>query len=403
MPNISLINEDILTIQCIAAYFSQTNFKISTNEIINKVKEMSEKEKSKLIEKIVNSFGHNIIYEINSPAVIFDDISRFSMLSIWNMISSQKEIYGSGIETSLRLVKPENHVKEIDKNYYYNILEKYEKLIEKGIPIQDARYIIPEAATTRAIISMPSRYINKLGSTLKNSELKELKDIGENLSKIVKDIEGFEPKEEKVEEWKIFGNYESKESYMSFSKCKEKYSLYFHSEHNSLSSLAQLVRQRELEIKIEPVESIVRKRKFIIPPNFGKDAKEIYKEVAKDSLEKQTELLEEKNPNFVYYLLLGQSAEVDIYGYDKGIYNFCNSRICGTSQWEIRNLAIPVTKKLYELGKRDIGPKCYREKRCTEPSTFKSKHSTCPIYNKEKLDLIGCLEKLSSNYEILQL
>jgi len=169
---------------------------------------------------------------------------------------------------------------------------------------------------------------------------------------------------------------------------------------------AQLVRQRTLLCIIEPLEAIARAGKFVVPPTFTKEAIESYEEIAKKAKEKQIELIEKEDPNFVYFLLLGQKARAKIFSFGSAVLENSKARSEGVAQWEIRNVVgIPITFELakYKELRKEIGPRCWREKRCIEPPTFKIKKQVCKAFLQSKGNWQGNLEELleilRENYE----
>jgi len=159
----------------------------------------------------------------------------------------------------------------------------------------------------------------------------------------------------------------------------------------------QLVRQRQILCDIEPLEGIAKKGKFIIPSTFLEEVKKEYKEIARKAKEKQVELIEKKDPNFVYFLLLGQEAQSSIYGKGAQVIETSKARSEGVVQWEIRNkVGIPITEELakYPSLIREIGPRCWRERRCLEPATFKTKKNICKAFLQAGGNWKGTLEEL---------
>jgi thymidylate synthase ThyX len=276
--------------------------------------------------------------------------------------------------------------------------EIYEKAIKLGVPEQDARYLLPEGVLTRMIFSAPPRYLIKIANSLKNAPLKELQEIGEKIEALIKEKFGLEiPTEEPISEWKFWGREEIKEgTFLDYQGNLHSLSLNMEVK-GGLSMFAQLVRQRQFLCEIEPLEQIAKRGEFAVPPSFPEKIKKDYQEIAREARKKQIELIEKKDPNFVYFLLLGQVAKAMVYGKGYGIIETSKSRSCGAAQWEIRNVVgIPITEKLgsyFEL-KEKIGPRCWREKRCIEPSVFKTKKQICKVFELSKGNWKETLEKL---------
>jgi len=165
----------------------------------------------------------------------------------------------------------------------------------------------------------------------------------------------------------------------------------------SLAMYGQLVRQRQILCDIEPLEGIAKKGKFILPLSFSEAVEEDYKEIARMAKEKQIELIKRRDPNFVYFLLLGQEAQSIIYGKGAQVIETSKARSEGVVQWEIRNkVGIPITEELakYPNLRKEIGPRCWREKRCLEPATFKTKKNICKAFIQTGGNWKGSLEEL---------
>jgi hypothetical protein len=306
-------------------------------------------------------------------------------------------IFGAGIEASLRVVRP-NRYNETVGDFGKIAFQSYQKAIDLGVLEQDARYILPEGTLTRMIFSAPPRYLIKLASALKIAPLSELQEIGEKIESSVKDKFSLEiPKEQLPSKWEFWGE----------KKIEETINLDYFGEipslslsmgiKGSLAMYAQLVRQRQILCDIEPLEQIAKRGEFVVPFSFPDETKKDYQEIANRAKQKQMKLIEKRDPNFVYFLLLGQMAKSMIYGKGAGIIETSRARSCGAAQWEIRNVVgIPLTRELakYEAMKKESGPRCWREKRCTEPTTFKTKKQVCKAFATARGNWQGSLEEL---------
>lgn len=255
-----------------------------------------------------------------------------------------------------------------------------------------------EGTLTRMIFSAPPRYLMKLANDLKNTPLPELQEIGEKIATLVTERFGLETPEETLpSQWQFWGDEKIKEGIsLDYRETLHSASLNM-GIRGSLAMYAQLVRQRLLLCAIEPLEEITRTGSFVVPPTFPKNAVEYYREIASQAKKKQIELIEKKDPNFVYFLLLGQEAKAMIYGKGSGVIETSRARSEGVAQWEIRNtVGIPITRELakYPELRKEIGPRCRREGICIEPATFKTKKSVCPAFAKAGGKWQGSLEEL---------
>ena len=397
MVKMNLIEDEPIILAAVAAKISRTPFeKGSIADLYEESRKNREKSKE-LVNRIMKESGHMIFGDFLPYAITLEDISRFAAIYLWRNVNSQNLVFGAGIEASFRVVKP-NRFNEIVGTFGKMAFEAYEKAINLGVSEQDARYMLPEGTLTRMIFSAPPRYLVKLGNALKNTPLAELREIGEKIIALITEKFGLEIPEEKLpSEWKFWGQtYIGQKIYLDYNGTIHSLSLNGGIK-GSLSMYAQLVRQRQILCDIEPLEGIARKGRFVIPPTFNRDLKEYYREIAGKAKEKQIELIENRDPNFVYFLLLGQEAEAMIYGKGSGVIETSKSRSEGVAQWEIRNtVGIPLTRELarYPELRKEIGPRCWREKRCIEPATFKTKKQICRAFELSGGNWQGNLEEL---------
>ena len=402
MAKINLIEDDPIVLSALAAKISQTPFE--KGDIFSLYEEIkSNKDKAKNLVNQIMKKGHLIFGDFLSYAIVLEDISRFAAIYLWRNVNVHNLVFGAGIEASFRVVKP-NRFKEELEFLGQEIFEIYEKALQAEIPEQDARYLLPEGVLTRMIFFAPPRYLSKLASDFKNKPLSELQEIGEKIESLIKERFGFEIPEEKLpSQWQFWGEKKNKETdYFNYEGNIHSLSLKMEIK-GSLAMYAQLVRQRQLLVDLEPLERIARRGKFVVPLSFNREIREAYREIAKRSKQKQLELLEKKDPNFVYFLLLGQEAKSVIYGSGVGVIETSRSRSEGVAQWEIRNVVgIPITEELarYRELRNEIGPRCWREKRCIEPATFRR---LCPAFKKTsgvwQDDLESLLQILKEKYK----
>jgi thymidylate synthase ThyX len=409
---IDFIEDDLTVIAATAAKISQTPFeKGSIRELYEECKG-DKKEAERLINRILTKSRHLIFGDFVGWAITLENISRFAALYLWRNINAQNLIYGCGIEASFRVIKP-NRYNEIVEELGKAAFKVYAKAIELGVPEQDARYLLPEGTLTRMILSAPPRYYNKLANSLKKAPLEELKKIGEAIETIVKEKFSLElPEEELPSSWEFWGteNININENFQVQGDSATTISVEMEIK-GSLAMYAQLVRQRQILCEIEPIEGIARTQRYVVPPTFPQEIKKSYQEIAKMAKQRQLELIEKQNPNFVYFLLLGQVAKSRINGKGIGVIETANIRGCGAAQWEIRTkLGIPLVKKLANRSielKEKVGPRCYQEGKCIEPLTFKVKKATCEVFaktggSKWEKGLEELLKILKKPYETFQ-
>ena len=408
MVKVGFLEDEPAILAALGVKISQTPFEKGTiKELYEECKKEPKKSKE-LVNQIMKNHRHLILGDFLPYAITLEDLSRFAALYFWRSVNCHNLVFGAGIEASLRVLKPNRHnpiVSELGKTAF----ETYQRLLQQGIPNQDAKYVLPEGTLTRMIFSAPPRYLMKIANALmKTTSLSELQEIGQKIALLIEDNFGLEiPEEPLPSEWKFWGGEEIEER-VSLDDTKNIYSTSLNMGiRGSLTMYAQLVRQRLLLCAIEPLEGIARLGSFVIPPTFPQGALEDYRAIALQAKEKQMELIEKKDPNFVYFLLLGQGARANIYAKGSGVLEHSKARSCGVAQWEIRNVVgIPLTRALatYEVLRREIGPRCWRQGICLEPATFKTKKNVCPVFAqgwKEK-SLEELLELLSELYKTFE-
>jgi len=397
MVKIKFFKDRPIIIAALAAKISQTPFEEGDIETLYRECKSDPIKAEELVNKIIINSGHLVLGDFLPYAIALEDISRMAAIYIWRNVNTRNLIFGAGIEASFRVIKP-NRYNEASREVGERAFKFYEKAISLGVLEQDARYLLPEGTLTRMIFTAPPRYLLKLASSLKGTILPELKEIGEEIEKIILQEFGFKnPAENLPSKWHFWGQ----------DKLLKKISLSCETDNSialelgiegSLCMYAQLVRQRQLLCEIEPLEGIAKNGEFVIPSAFPEIIKEDYREIAEIARSKQLELIEKRDPSFVYFLLLGQQASSMIYGNGPSIIETSKSRSEGVAQWEIRNkVGIPITKEFLKqkesLGKT-IGPRCWREGRCIEPKTFKEKKNVCRAFLRDKGHWQGSLEEL---------
>jgi thymidylate synthase ThyX len=407
MVKISYLEDKPYILAALGVKISQSLFEKNIDELYEECR-ADEAGSKKLVNDIIKKHGHYILSDFLPYAVILDELTRFAAIYLWRNINVHNLIYGAGIEASLRVVRPKRY-KEILGDIGKMAFEVYEKAIDK-VPEQDARYVLPEGTITRMIFSSPPRYLGKLANSLKKKPLDELVEIGEKLEVLVKEKFGLEIQEGTPSDWEFFGKKEIKENIsIIYAGTPQSISLDM-GVTGSLAMHAQLVRQRQLLCNLEPLEGIARRGRFVVPSSFPNDIRKEYKEIANQAHQKQIELIEKKDSNFVYFLLLGQDACSMIYGKGFGVIETSRARSEGVAQWEIRNkVGIPLTLELAKHNelRKEIGPRCWREGRCIEPKTFREKKSSCKAFKigggKWEKSLEELLELHKEPYEIFEI
>jgi len=396
MVKVSFFQDEFRTIAALAARISQEPFETGTiKDLFENC--LADKEGSRELVNSIVKRGHLIPGDMLPYAIGLEHITRFAAIYFWRLVNVYNLIFGAGIEASLRVIKPNRYI-EFVSEFAKKAFEAYEEAIEMGVLNQDARYMIPEGTLTRMVFSAPPRYLLKIAHSLIDTPLNELRNIGKGIKRIVESEFGLiMPEEKSPSKWNFWGEKDIKdEVFLNYTGETESMSVRM-AIYLSLSGFAQLVRQRQISCIMESLEQAARRGEFVVPPDFPEEVRKSYLKLAEEARQIQLKLIEKRNPAFVYFLLLGQGTRANIYGNSFGILDSSRARSEGVAQWEIRNqFGIPLTESLlrYPELQEQIGPRCWREKRCIEPPTFKKTKNICKAYQKEKGNWQGTLKEL---------
>jgi len=210
MVKVGFLEDEPAILAAVAAKISRTPFEKGSIEDLYLESKRNRKRSIELVNRIMKESGHMIFGDFLPFAITLEDLSRFAAIYLWRNVNTQNLIFGAGIEASFRVVKP-NRFNKVVSGFGKETFKLYQKLLEIGIPEQDARYVLPEGTLTRIIFSAPPRYLLKLSNALKSTPLEELKEIGEKISKLV--LEKFEleiPEETLPSEWNLWEKRKSK-------------------------------------------------------------------------------------------------------------------------------------------------------------------------------------------------
>lgn len=140
----------------------------------------------------------------------------------------------------------------------------------------------------------------------------------------------------------------------------------------SLASITHLVRHRIHSLNIPPLYN-VDKRKYIIPPEVKKngEALKIYTEAFKRNIEFTASLKQADVDKYTlsYLDLAGNTLDVVSTMNGRQLVHFLCLRTCNRAQWEIREYACDMLKKLRKVSPcvfSHCGPTCFTYGRCPE-------------------------------------
>ena len=140
----------------------------------------------------------------------------------------------------------------------------------------------------------------------------------------------------------------------------------------SLSGLTHLVRHRIQSLLVPPLPRL-RPGRFILPESVRADtaALEIYSAAVRDACARRAAAMEDEalRPCAVYYLLSGTLTDVITTMNGRELREFLRLRCCSRAQWEIREIAVRMLGLLRgELPEifNGFGPSCYLLGYCPE-------------------------------------
>lgn len=140
----------------------------------------------------------------------------------------------------------------------------------------------------------------------------------------------------------------------------------------TLSGITHIVRHRMQSIIIPPLQSI-RPERFIVPETVKLDSElhEQYISIIKKANQMQREAYADSvlRKYHYYYALSGNVADIITTMNARELIHFIQLRSCNRAQWEIRNISIRMLRQLRDSFPELFnyyGPACYMDGRCSE-------------------------------------
>jgi len=311
----------------------------------------------------------------------------------------------------------ENLEKPLKASYLKKIREFYQTLMDSGVPLEDARFILPYAFKTNLILSVNGRELGAiLYSALFEPQLPEIKTMGSLILSQVQ--EAFPVYENKLDLFKsgstflspttfsaapftplppvkilsstanpdntysqalafnVLGNLYQPAStnphiftqapLIAHNRALETLNFTFYLRDISLAGLTHLLRHRMHSPILPALFSPSLPYSVILPPSIQE--KGLEKEYF--SLIKKSQELEEKHQN-IYYRTVAALFPVVTSMNARELIHFFKLRLCTRAQWEIRDLAFMMLNEVKKLSPQlfnGIGPSCVISGYCPEGS-----------------------------------
>ena len=388
-------------------------------------KKATDKEKNlKLVSKVVSS-GHKTVLEHHYFNLAFNNVSIFVEQYLIEFrlasftIKSGRYVNFSNAGFNLPDEFSDSQ-KKLIKAHYLKMFKFYDKFVQAGIPVEDARFILPYGLKTNIYMSLNARElvhvicsmiygrgkkyaeIYKLGLQLKeqfdkrypnlieSSEKFYTDDLSEVLNVKPKRVDDIKyvyqnaelvsyPKDatKALDEFARFSGYEKFDFKTALkddkqAKLLEHFNYTFKVENFALIILKHLSRHRMQSLATAPLVKMVDADKFVIPETIkaNKELTKDFKNCIKENRDLYNQLLPELDPYLLVYLLPHASA-IDLVTTmnARELLHLCNLRTCSRAQWVIRDLVTDMLAKLKRVDKEmfaGFGPSCYTYGVCPE-------------------------------------
>lgn len=378
-----------------------------------------------LVSKVVSS-GHKTILEHHYFNIAFNNVSifieqyliEFRLASFTIKSGRYVNFSNAGFNLPKEFSKEQS---DLLKTHYRKMFKLYDKFVQAGVPVEDARFILPYGLKTNIYMSCNARElihvicsmiygrgkhyseIYELGLQLKtqfderypglietNEKLytSELQDVVVPTFAPCKKIEyvthtatlltHIENASESLNEYAKFCGYEKFDFNVALkddkmSKLLEHFNYTFKVENFALIILKHYTRHRMQALSTAPIVKMANINKFVIPETISsnEELKADYEKAIKDNRKVFNKLLEmNTNPYLMIYVTPHATAIDFVTTVNaRELLHLCNLRTCNRAQWEIRNLVTSMLKQLKQSDAKMFecyGPSCFTYGVCPE-------------------------------------
>lgn len=387
-------------------------------------KATSKEKNLKLVSKVVSS-GHKTVLEHHYFNLAFNNVSIFveQFLIEFRLasftIKSGRYVNFSNAGFNLPSGFNENQQKLI-KSHCKKMFSFYDKFVASGVPVEDARFILPYGLKTNIYMSLNARELVHVICTMiygRGKHYEEIYNLGlqlkeqldvrypglvdgskhlyeNNLSDVLKiDPKPVENIEYVYHNAKLLSfptnakqtldDFAKATGYEKFdfktalkddkqAKLLEHFNYTFKVENFSLIILKHLSRHRMQSLATPPLIKIVDCNKFVIPETIKANPEllEDYKKCIEDNRELYNKLLGNVDPYLLVYITPHASV-IDLVTTmnARELLHLCNLRTCTRAQWVIRDLVTDMLNQLKHIDKdmfECYGPSCYTFGVCPE-------------------------------------
>ena len=389
-------------------------------------KKATDKQKNlNLVSKVVAS-GHKTVLEHHNFNIAFNNVSIFVeqyliefRLASYTIKSGR---YVNFSKAGFNLPSEFNAEQQtLLKSHYRKMFKIYDKFVAAGVPVEDARFILPYGLKTNIYMTCNARElihvictmiygrgkhyeeIYNLGLQLKAQFDERYPNLVEQSEKLytsnLDEVLEINPKPCKKPEYvshtaklltysqnaaAALEDYAKTTGYTKFdfktalkdnklSKMLEHFNYTFKVENFALIILKHYTRHRMQALSTAPIVQMAGINKFVMPESISSnpELKADFEKAIKDNRKIYNKLLEQKiNPYLLIYITPHATA-IDFVSTlnARELLHFSNLRTCTRAQWEIRNLATSMLKQLKTVDPemfKGFGPSCYTYGVCPE-------------------------------------
>lgn len=389
-------------------------------------KKATSKEKNlSLIKKVVSS-GHKTVLEHHYFNIAFNNVSIYveQFLIEFRLaaftIKSGRYVNFSGAGFNLPDEFTDSQ-KTMLKNHYKEMFSIYDKFVSAGVPVEDARFILPYGLKTNIYMSVNARELIHVICTMiygRGSKYSEVKKLGlqlkeqfdarypnliETSAKLYTDdlssalsveakpagnikyvrhtaklINYTKNASKSLDEIAKTCGYEHFDFALALkddklAKMLEHFNYTFKVNDFALIILKHYTRHRMQSLSTQPIVSMTQINKFVMPDSISNNAelKADFEYAIKENRKIYNKLVEEKVDPYLLIYITPHATAIDFVSTlnARELLHLFNLRTCNRAQWEIRYLANSMLEQLKAVDKemfRGYGASCYTYGVCPE-------------------------------------
>ena len=389
-------------------------------------KKATDKQKNlNLISKVVAS-GHKTVLEHHNFNIAFNNVSIFVeqyliefRLASYTIKSGRYVNFsnaGFNLPTGFSTEQ-----QTMLKTHYKKMFKIYDKFVAAGVPVEDARFILPYGLKTNIYMTCNARElihvictmiygrgkhyeeVYNLGLQLKaqfderypgmielneklyTSDLSEVLSVNpepckkpEYVSHTAKLLSYSQNASEALDDFAKTTGYEKFDFKTALkdnklSKLLEHFNYTFKVDNFALIILKHYTRHRMQALSTSPIVKMATINKFVIPESISAnpELKADFEKAIKDNRKIYNKLIEQNTNPYLLIYITPHATAIDFVSTlnARELLHFSNLRTCTRAQWEIRNLATSMLKQLKTVDPQmfaNFGPSCYTYGVCPE-------------------------------------